>query len=211
MTLKICKIQVNPAVITTHNAMLSSTNAKYQYTKTEIASLTLAKGTLNFSWNHVFQDNCPNKIIIAFVNSEATGVGNLGKNPWNFQSYNLSQISLSVDGIPVNGGPMQLSYNATTGYTMVQVLSNLLTTIRKWLNDEDLDISRDDIPGGYAIYAFDTQPDFDGNDYLSLKKQGSLRIDVVFNAALPHTVNCIVLAERPGYFEINQSRDVIME
>jgi len=211
MTLKVCKIQVNPAVITAHNALLNSTIAKYPYTKTEIASMTLAKGTLNFTWNHVFQDNCPSKVIICFVDSEAAGVGSLTKNPWNFQNYNLSQINLSVDGIPVNGGPLQLSYNDATGYTIVQVLSNLLTTTRKWLNNEGIDISRDDIPGGYALYAFDTQPDFDGNEYLSLRKQGSLRIDAVFNAALPRTVNCIVLAERPGYFEISQSRDVVLE
>ncbi|CAC5378376.1 unnamed protein product [Mytilus coruscus] len=120
----------------------------------------------------------------------------LTKNPWNFQNYKLSQIGLSVDGIPVNGGPLQLSYNNTTGCTVVEVLSNLLMTTRKWLNDEGIDINRDDIPSGYALYAFDTQPDFDGNEYLSLKKQGSLRIDAVFNTALPHTVNCIVLAER---------------
>ena len=210
MTLKVCKIQVNPAVITAHNTLLNSTNAKYPYTKTEIASMTLAKGTLNFSWNHVFQDSCPNKLIIAFVNSEATGVGNLKRNPWNFQNYQLGQIGLSVNGIPVNGGPLQLSYNNTTGYTVVEVLSNLLMTTRKWLNDEGIDITRDDITGGCALYAFDITPDFDGNEYLSLKKQGSLRIDAAFNVALPHTVNCIVLAERQGYFEISQSRDVIL-
>jgi len=44
-----------------------------------------------------------------------------------------------------------------------------------------------------------------------LRKQGSLRIDAVFNTALLRTVNCIVLAERPGYFEISQSRDVVLE
>lgn len=136
MTLRVCKILINPAIITAHNALLNSTNAKYPYTKTEIASMTLAKGTLNFSWNHVFQDSCPSKVIICFVNSEATGVGNLTKNPWNFQNYNLSQINLSVDGVPINGGPLQVSYNNTTGYNVVQVLTNLLTTTRKWLNDE---------------------------------------------------------------------------
>ena len=211
MNLRICKIQVNPAVITAHNAMLSSTNAKYPYTKTEIASMTLAKGLMNFSWNQVFQDVCPNKVIMCFVNSEATGTGSLTNNPWNFQNYNLSQISLSVDVIPINGGPMQMSYDSNNGYTTISVLTNLLDTTRKWLNDEGIGISIDDIPGGFALYAFDTQPDFDGNDYLSLKKQGSLRIYVVFRTALLHTVNCIVFAERQGYFEITQSRDVILE
>lgn len=150
-------------------------------------------------------------MIITFVCSEATSGGSLTKNPWNFQNYNLSQISLSVDGVPVNGGPMQISYDATNGYTVTRVLTNLLESTKKWLNDEGTDLSRDDIYGGFALYAFDTQPEFDGNEYLSLKKQGNVRIDAQFNTALPHTVNCIVLAERQGYFEISQSRDVIID
>ena len=75
-------------------------------------------------------------------------------------------------------------------------MTNLLESTRKWLNDEGMDLFRDDIAGGFALYAFDTQPDLDGNEYLSLKKQGNVRIDVHFNTALPHTVNCIVLAGR---------------
>jgi hypothetical protein len=74
-----------------------------------------------------------------------------------------------------------------------------------------MDLFRDDIAGGFALYAFDTQPYLDGNEYLSLKKQGNVRIDAHFNTALRHTVNCIVLAERQGYFEISQSRDVILD
>ena len=107
MVLRVCKVQVNQAVITAHNVMLSSNNAKYPYTKTEIASMTLAKGMSNFSWNQVFQDTCPNRIIVTFVCSEATSGGSLTKNPWNFQNHNLSQISVSVDGVPVNGGSIQ--------------------------------------------------------------------------------------------------------
>lgn len=64
MELRINKVPVNPGVITAHSAMLNVTNAKYPYNKTEIASMTLAKGTLNFSWNQVFQDKCPNKVLI---------------------------------------------------------------------------------------------------------------------------------------------------
>ena len=163
MALRVCKVQVNPAFITAHNAMLSSTNAKYPYTKTEMASMTLAKGMLNFSWNQVFQDSCPNRVIVTFVCSEATSGGSLIKNPWNFQNYNLSQISVSVDGAPVNGGPMQISYDSTNGYTITRVLTNLLESTKKWLNDEGMGLDRDDIAGGCALYAFDTQPDCDGN------------------------------------------------
>lgn len=211
MILRVAKVQVNPAVITAHNTMLGITSAKYPYSKCEIASMTLSKGTLNFSWNNIFQDVCPNKIVIGFVCSEATSSGSLTKNPWNFQKYDLSQISLSVDGISLNGGPMQLSYNRNNGYTITPVLTGLLEATKTWLNNEGIDLSREDIAGGFALYAFDTQPDFAGNEHLSLQKRGNIRIDVSFNTALPHTANCIVLAERQGYFEISQSRDVTFE
>jgi hypothetical protein len=106
---------------------------------------------------------------------------------------------------------MQLSYNRNNGYTITPVLTGLLEATKKWLNNEGIDLSREDIAGGFALYAFDTQPDFAGNEHLSLQKRGNIRIDVSFNTALPHTANCIVLAERQGYFEISQSRDVTFE
>ena len=109
---------------------------------------------------------------------------------------------MSVDGVPVNGGPMQIIYDATNGYTVTRVLTNLLESTKKWLSDEGMDLFRDDIAGGFALYAFDTQPDLDGNEYLSLKKQGNVRIDAHLNTALPHTVKCIVLDGRQGYFKI---------
>jgi hypothetical protein len=39
-----------------------------------------------------------------------------------------------------------------------------------------MNLSIDDIAGDFALYAFDTQTDFDGNEYLSFKKQGNVRI-----------------------------------
>ena len=208
MALRVCKVQVNPEVITAHNAMLRSTNAKCPYTKTEMASMNLAKGTLNFSWNQVFPNSCPNRVIVTFVCSEATYGSSLTKNPCNFQNYNLSQTSVIVD---VNGGPIQISYDSTNVYTITRVSTNLLESTKKWLNNEGMGLDRDDTVGGCALYAFDTQPAVDGNEYLSLKRQGNVRIDAHFNTALPHTVNCIVLAEKEGYFEISQSRDVIID
>ena len=105
------------------------------------------------------------EVIVTFVCSEVTSGDSCTKNPWNFQNYNLSQISVSVDGAPVNGGPMQISYDSTNGYTITRVLTNLLESTKKWLNDEGMGLDRDDIAGGCALYAFDTQPDFDGNGY----------------------------------------------
>jgi hypothetical protein len=130
-----------------------------------------------------------------------------------WQSYQelLEFSELQLESNKCECGPMQISYDSTNGYAITRVLTNLLESTKKWLNDEEMGLDRDDIAGGCALYAFDTQPDFDGNEYLSLKKQENVRIDAHFNTALPNTVNCIVLAEKQGYFEISQSRYVIID
>ena len=151
----------------------------------------MAKGTLNFPLNQVFQDSCPNRVIVTFVCSEATSGGSLTKNPWNFQNYNLSQISVSVDDAPVNGEPMQISYDSTNGYTITRVLTNLLESTKKWLNDEEKGLDRDDIAGGCALYACDTQPDFDGNEYLSLKKSMRTSELMLISIRLYHTPSAV--------------------
>lgn len=54
MILKICKVQVNPAVIYAHSQVLESTNAKYAFTKTEVKMMPNPKGQVNFlTWEIV--------------------------------------------------------------------------------------------------------------------------------------------------------------
>lgn len=48
MIFKICKVQVNPAVIYAHSQVLESTNAKYYCTKTEVKMMSIPKGQVNF-------------------------------------------------------------------------------------------------------------------------------------------------------------------
>ena len=65
---------------------------------------------------------------------------------------------------------------------------------------------------GDVLYAFDVEPDFAQGDYLTLSRQGNIRIEASFGKPLPHPVTtCIVYSEDSGYFEINLARDIILE
>lgn len=86
----------------------------------------------------------------------------------------------------------------------------MLRSTGKWLDDTGSNIERDDINLGYALYTFDLEPRFRGSQYLTLLKQGNVRLEVTFGTALTETVSCIIYAEYPGYFEINAARDVIL-
>ena len=200
----------NPAVIYAHAQVLESTNAKYPFIKTEVKMMAIPRGQVNFTWDNCVNGIRPLRCVIGFVNSLAVS-GAYTLNPWNFQHYNLSQITLSLDGLPVGGNPLRLSFDDDNGISTVPALVNLLETTGKWMADSGNAIDRDDIAKGIALYVFDVEPQFQTDHYLSLLKYGNLRIDCQFNKPLPEAVTCVLYVETPGYFEINKARDVVLK
>lgn len=211
IVLKACKVQINPAVIYGHAEILKSVNAKYPFTKTEVKQIAIAAGTVNFDQDQLFQNIRPNRVVVGFVNALGAA-GDYTKNPFNFQHFNVNQIGLFVDNVPVSGNVMRLNFNATSGRTIIQAFNNMFEVTDKWLHDSGIQISRSEFAGGYAMYCFEIEPNFgDDGTYLHLLKQGNVRLEVQFSSALTDAISCIVYAEYPGYFEINAARDVILE
>lgn len=211
IVLKACKVQINPAVIYGHAEILKSVNAKYPFTKTEVKQIAIAAGTVNFDQDQLFQNIRPNRVVVGFVNALGAA-GDYTKNPFNFQHFNVNQIGLFVDNVPVSGNVMRLNFNATSGRTIIQAFNNMFEVTDKWLHDSGIQISRSEFAGGYAMYCFEIEPNFgDDGTYLHLLKQGNVRLEVQFSSALTDAISCTVYAEYPGYFEINAARDVILE
>ncbi|MES9902023.1 MAG: hypothetical protein ABW168_04985 [Sedimenticola sp.] len=209
IVLKICKIQLNPAVIYGHSEILKTVNAKYPYTKTEIKMFALARGQVNVTFDNMFQGLRPNKVVVGFVSSQAV-TGSFTLNPFNFKSYHINQIVLSVDGISVSGNPMKLNFEDSAGSNCINVFTSILECSGKWLNDAGIQLNRDDINGGYALFAYQLEPLFDEGGYLTLLKQGNVRLDVQFSKSLPEPATCIIYSEYPGYFEVDQSRNIVV-
>ena len=211
VVLKACKVQVNPAVIYGHAKILRSVNCKYFYTKTELKQIAIAAGTVNFDQDQLFQNIRPNRVVVGFVNALAAA-GDYTKNPFNFQHFNLNQIGLFVDNIPVSGNVMRLNFNSTSGRTIIPAFNSMFEVTDKWMRNSGNQLDRNDFAGGYALYCFEIEPNFgDDGTYLQLLKQGNVRLEVQFSSALKEAVSCIVYAEYPGYFEINEARDIILE
>ena len=97
MVLHICKVQVNPAVIFAQSHILETTNAKYPYIKTEVRMSVITKGQVNFSIDNVCQGLKPNKIAVAFTDRQSVA-GSYNHSPWNFQGFDLLELTVSMDG-----------------------------------------------------------------------------------------------------------------
>lgn len=210
MHLNICRVSVNPGVIYGHNEILKTTNAKYPFVNTDVKLLSIPAGNSSFRFDQLFNSLRPNKVIIGFVSSKAAS-GDYISNPFRFKNYNLSQIALLIDGLPVGGNPMKLSFNGSNGSTYLSGYYSLFEVSGKSLQDSGNAIDRDDFTGGCALYGFQIEPEFDGLDYLTLLKQGNVRIEAHFNSPLPEPCMCVVYSENSGYFELTQSRDVVLQ
>lgn len=210
IALKVCKIQLNPSVITAHAQKLQTTNAKYPYTRTEVRLISIPAGSLSFNYNNLFNGLRATRCCIAFTASSSAS-GSYTSNPFNFQHFNLSQIALKLNQVPVGGNVMQLNYD-THGRTILAAFNSVFEVTNKWMRDSGNQLSRDDIAGGNAIYCFDIEPNFsDEGQYLNLIKQGTCTLETIFSKPLPAATTCVVYAEFPAYFEINLERNIILE
>lgn len=199
------KVKVAPSVIYGHNEMLNHNNALYFYPKTDTRIQTISTGSTVFTWDNVFTQKKPDKVVIGFVKSVSTS-GNNKANPFDFLNCNITSICLYADGMPVMGNPLKLNFDK--GAEIVRAYTNLFVLTNKWNNNEGNGISREQFVRGCTLFAFDLNSFF--NDYLPLLTTANLALQVQFGTPLTESIACIVFSEAIGYFEITKSRDVII-
>ena len=68
-----------------------------------------------------------------------------------------------------------------------------------------------DYSNGYTLYAFDLTPDLAKGGHFKLLRQGNVRLELKFGAALAETANVIVYAEFENIIEIDKQRNIIFD
>ena len=105
--LKVCKVDISPTVMATHNQVMRHTmSAKYPYERTEMKTFTITPGLLSFSTEDVFQGEVPNKVVLGLV-STTSFFGNFKENPFNLKHAYISEIGVKVDDTPVPAKPIK--------------------------------------------------------------------------------------------------------
>lgn len=107
--LKVAKLSILSSVITAHANRFQTTNAKYQFTRTEVRMISMPGGTMSFNYNDLFNSITSIRACIGLVDAESAA-GSYTLNPFNFQHFNLNQIALKLNGVPVSGNVMQLFF-----------------------------------------------------------------------------------------------------
>lgn len=199
-------ITVKPSITDAHLSLLNSgQNAKYPFFRHQVHAYNVPSGSTFFRQDQIFQNEKPDRVIIGIVNAEAYQ-GNLQKNPFNFQDYNIKSIDFTVNDKSLNGRPLDVKtdefqevfYNVTS-YTNKEKINGPAITLQGF-------------QGGYAIYIFD--------EYAGLKKphksvsdirQGFSKLIINFSQALSETATVVVYGIFNDVFEIDKYKKVLVQ
>ena len=111
--------------------------------------------------------------------------GDYTMNPFNFENCGIKHTALYADGLPVGGNPLKLDFTTADGMAVIRAYTNLLIIAGKWRQDEGNGLNRQHFISGSALFAFQLEPDFSHHgEYMSLVKNGNVRLEVQFKEAL---------------------------
>ena len=207
-TLYVRKVRLLPSVFLAQAKTLEKSNAKYPIRRVVCKTFQVPRGFLDVSHEKLFSGQLPSRLVIGLVSNDAYN-GTKTKNPFNFQNFRLNEISVYMDGHQQHAiKPLKPDY--ANGQYISSYLS-LFSGTGKINRDEGNQISREDYPNGYALYAFDLSPDLAEDDHFNLAKDGSLRVVLKFAEALGEAITVVCYAEFENVIEADRNRNILFD
>ena len=75
-----------------------------------------------------------------------------------------------------------------------------------------MDITREDYPGGYALYAFDLTPDMcKSADHFNTVQRGSLTLALTFEGSHKHAIGMVCYGDFENVIRIDSERNAIYD
>ena len=140
-----------------HARALETSTAKYPVRRGVIRTHVLPSNITFEHMQDLFKDEIPRRIIIGFVDNDAYD-GSLGKNPFHFNHYNLTHLSLEVGGDSLE--PFRPDF---AGGIYTREFLSLYSGIGKFKEDFGNNITLETFAKGYTLFAFDLTPDLSCN------------------------------------------------
>ena len=214
VVLKIRKVKVDQAVSNAIEVMLKQTPALYPLRRVECKALTIPSGLPNVRKDNIFSGTIPKSFVFGLVEALSYN-GTYGKNPYNFQHFGVSNITLTVNGEEVPFKQLRLEYPNEAGNNetdFIQAYNTLFSGTGKMYANTGLDIGREDYPYGYTLYAFDLTPDMcNTTEYFNTVQRGSLSVDITFREQTKAPIAMVCYGDFENIMRIDSERNVIYD
>ena len=218
VVLKIRKVKVDQAIRDSTEILLKQTPAIYPVRRVVCKALSIAPGLPNVRLDNIFSGLVPTSFVFGLVDSNAY-TGDYGKNPFNFKHHDISTVTLSVNGEEIPFKQLRLKFpnpndteskKKTVDY--IQAYNTLFSGTGKMFSNMGLDITRDDYPQGYTLFAFDLTPDMCNTaDYFNTVQRGTLSVDLTFEKDTPEAISMVCYSDFENIIRIDSERNVIYD
>ena len=203
MVLKMKHCEIAPHIRESHAKALISRRIKYPMTKVEMKFFTRGSGRNDLSEPNLVNGTLPKRIIIGLVRSDAFN-GNLTKNPFNFNHFNVQNIVLRKNGTPMPFEEISLDY-ANDCY--LQGYMSLIVATGKLYEDQGFSIPPYQYPSGYALYAFDLSDSTKCNT-VDLIQEGKLSLEIKLSEATTESVTTVCYLEYNSILELDNEGNI---
>ena len=221
VVLKVRKVRVDQSVSDGVERMLKQTPALYPIRRVEYKILTIPANLPNVRQDNIFSGIIPNSFVVGLVHVDAS-TGEYDKNPYNFQHFGVTSVSLTANGQEIPFKLLTLKYPENpdgeidpakdTELDFDEAYNTLFSGTGKIYSNAGLDITREDYPGGYALYAFDLTPDMcKSADYFNAVQRGSLTLALTFGASHKHAIGMVCYGDFENVIRIDAERNAIYD
>ena len=219
VVLKIRKVKVDQSVSDGVERMLKQTPALYPIRRVECKILTIPEQLPNIRQDNIFSGIIPKSFVFGLVHVDAYN-GTYGKNPYNFAHFGVTNVSLTANGQEIPFKQLTLKYPGDkdgkvdpakdTELDFDEAYSTLFSGTGKIYSNAGLDITREEYPGGYALYAFDLTPDMcNSTDYFNTVQRGSLTLALTQKA--DHAIGMVCYGDFENVIRIDAERNAIYD
>ena len=221
IVLKVRKVRVDQSVSDGVERMLKQTPALYPIRRMECKILTIPTSVPNVRQDNIFSGIIPNSFVVGLVHVDAS-TGEYDKNPYNFQHFGVTSVSLTANGQEIPFKLLTLKYPEDpegkidpakdTELDFDEAYNTLFSGTGKIYSNAGLDITREDYPGGYALYAFDLTPDMcKSADYFNTVQRGSLTLALTFGTSKDHAIGMVCYGDFENVIRIDSERNAIYD
>ena len=216
--LKIRKVKVDQTIRDSTEILLKQTPAIYPVRRVACKALTIPANLPNIRLDNIFSGLVPTSFVFGLVDSNAY-TGDYSKNPFNFKNYDISTITLSVNGEEIPFKQLRLKFpnpsdseSKKKTVDFIQAYNTLFSGTGKMFSNMGLDITRDDYPQGFTLFAFDLTPDMCNTaDYFNTVQRGTLSVDLTFDQATPEAISMVCYSDFENIIRIDSERNVIYD
>uniref|UniRef100_A0A914HAS4 Integrase catalytic domain-containing protein n=1 Tax=Globodera rostochiensis TaxID=31243 RepID=A0A914HAS4_GLORO len=179
--------------------------ARYAVRKTMMKSMFISQGRFEFTSN-IFMDQIPRRVILGLVANEDY-VGTSARSPFNFQPFNVREISIVANGRSYPQAPYDLDY---PNKKYVRAFNDMNEAVGFANTTESNGITFEQYGTTHCIYVFNmTSSGDDQAGLFDLIKNGTTAVCIKFSHAVPlGGIMLVVMGECDSLVMLDKNRSI---